>query len=162
MSVYRLAPLFLLALPAVSGTVVLGTSTAALSLAIPTITVSTTAASLSTSLAALGLVKLKTAALLALRRSKRQADTEEVNSIRQEFLFQQVEKLEQSKCVQRFLCEVATTKLTAPDFVPAVKLLVAEDLEQLVESSELNYSVAVKSGANSQSIEKCQVTHSRS
>merc|ERR1719486_1398672 len=142
MSVYRLAPLFLLALPAVSGTVVLGTSTAALSLA------------------TLGLVKLKTAALLALRRSKRQADTEEVNSIRQEFLFQQVEKLEQSKCVQRFLCEVATTKLTAPDFVPAVKLLVAEDLEQLVESSELNYSLAVKSGANSQSIEKCQAKFS--
>merc|ERR1719436_273916 len=142
MSVYSLAPLFLLALPAVSGTVVLGTSTAA------------------PSLAALGLVKLKTAALLALRRSKRQADTEEVNSIRQEFLFQQVEKLEQSKCVQRFLCEVATTKLTAPDFVPAVKLLVAEDLEQLVESSELNYSVAVKSGANSQSIEKCQAKFS--
>ena len=49
----------------------LATVSATVVLAVPTITVST---SLGTTLAALGLIKLKTAALLALSRNRRSAD----------------------------------------------------------------------------------------
>merc|ERR1719189_2977912 len=86
-------------LTAVSATVVL---------AIPTITVSTT-------LAALGLIKLKAAALLALSRSKRSTDKEEV--------YQEVSKLEDQQCVRRFLCDVASGELSAPDYLSTVKSL---------------------------------------
>ena len=57
----------------------LATVSATVVLAIPTITVST---SLGTTLAALGLIKLKTAALLAITRSKRSTD-----KVRQTLLF---------------------------------------------------------------------------
>merc|ERR1712113_264708 len=69
-------------------------------LAVPTITVST---SLGTTLAALGLLKIKAAALLALSRSKRSADKDGV--------FQEVSQLEDQQCVRRFLCEVASGEL---------------------------------------------------
>merc|ERR1711997_590461 len=112
--------LALTGLTAVSATVVL---------AIPTITVST---SLGTTLAALGLIKLKAAALLALSRSKRSTDKEEV--------YQDVSKLEDQQCMRRFLCDVASGELSAPDYLSTVKSLKAENLNLLIGSAELPYS----------------------
>merc|ERR1711913_32201 len=81
----------------------------------PTITVST---SLGTTLAALGLIKLKAAALIALTRSKRSTQKDEI--------YQDVSKLEDQQCVRRFLCAVASGELSAPDYLSTVESLKAE------------------------------------
>merc|ERR1712080_88648 len=89
-------------------------------LAIPTITFTSGTA---TTLAALGLIKLKAAGLLALSRNRRQA--EEANNlvqIQEDILWTAVRKMEDNqKCVQRFLCEAATGKLAAADFSSVIK-----------------------------------------
>merc|ERR1712226_146087 len=123
------------ALTAVSATVVL---------AIPTITVST---SLGTTLAALGLIKLKAAALLAISRNKRSTDKEEI--------YQDVSKLEDLQCVRRFLCDVASGELSAPDYLSTVESLKAENLNLLIGSAELPYSEAVKYGSKVKSLKQC-------
>merc|ERR1712203_105722 len=84
----------------------LATVSATVILAVPTITVTT---SLGTTLAALGLIKLKAAAILALTRSKRSANKDGV--------FQEVSQLEDHQCVRRFLCEVASGELEAPEYL---------------------------------------------
>merc|ERR1719245_188126 len=114
-------------------------------LAVPTITVSTT-------LAALGLLKIKAAALLALSRSKRSADKDGV--------FQEVSQLEDQQCVRRFLCEVASGELSAPEYLSTVKSLQTENLNALVGTAELPYSEAVKYGAKVKSIKQCQTKYS--
>merc|ERR1711990_679254 len=131
--------LALTGLTAVSATVVL---------AIPTITVST---SLGSTLAALGLIKLKAAAVLALTRSKRSANKDGV--------FQEVSQLEDHQCVRRFLCEVASGELEAPEYLKSVKALQAENLNALVGSAELPYSEAVKYGAKVKSVKECQAKY---
>merc|ERR1712242_660189 len=131
--------LALTGLSAVSATVVL---------AVPTITVST---SLGTTLAALGLIKLKTAALLAIARSKRSTDKEEIHK--------DVSNLEDLQCVRRFLCDVATGELSAPDYLSTVKSLQAENLNLLIGSAELPYSEAVKYGAKVKSMKQCEAKY---
>merc|ERR1711997_1259835 len=131
--------LALTGLTAVSATVVL---------AVPTITVST---SLGTTLAALGLIKLKAAALLAISRSKRSTDKEEI--------YKDVSKLEDQQCVRRFLCDVATGELSAPDYLSTVKSLQAENLNLLIGSAELPYSEAVKYGAKVKSMKQCEAKY---
>jgi len=131
--------LALTGLSAVSATVVL---------AVPTITVST---SLGTTLAALGLIKLKTAALLAISRSKRSTDKEEI--------YKDVSNLEDLQCVRRFLCDVATGELSAPDYLSTVKSLQAENLNLLIGSAELPYSEAVKYGAKVKSMKQCEAKY---
>merc|ERR1719225_952363 len=127
--------LALTGLSAVSATVVL---------AVPTITVCTT-------LAALGLIKLKTAALLAISRSKRSTDKEEI--------YKDVSNLEDLQCVRRFLCDVATGELSAPDYLSTVKSLQAENLNLLIGSAELPYSEAVKYGAKVKSMKQCEAKY---
>merc|ERR1712203_306873 len=131
--------LALTGLSAVSATVVL---------AVPTITVST---SLGTTLAALGLIKLKTAALLAISRSKRSTDKEEI--------YKDVSNLEDLQCVRRFLCDVASGELSAPDYLSTVKSLQAENLNLLIGSAELPYSEAVKYGAKVKSMKQCEAKY---
>merc|ERR1712203_716734 len=131
--------LALTGLSAVSATVVL---------AVPTITVST---SLGTTLAALGLIKLKTAALLAISRSKRSTDKEEI--------YKDVSNLEDLQFVRRFLCDVATGELSAPDYLSTVKSLQAENLNLLIGSAELPYSEAVKYGAKVKSMKQCEAKY---
>merc|ERR1719195_1822456 len=114
-------------------------------LAVPTITVSTT-------LAALGLLKIKAAALLAISRSKRSADKDGV--------FQEVSQLEDQQCVRRFLCEVASGELSPPAYLSTVKSLQTENLNALVGTAELPYSEAVKYGAKVKSIKQCQTKYS--
>merc|ERR1719150_3185529 len=113
-------------------------------LAVPTITVST-------SLAALGLLKIKAAALLAISRSKRSADKDGV--------FQEVSQLEDQQCVRRFLCEVASGELSAPEYLSTVKSLQTENLNALVGTAELPYSEAVKYGAKVKTIKNCQAKY---
>merc|ERR1739838_530592 len=151
-----LTSLFLVAIPATTGLGTIALGTTALSLAIPTVTVTGATASLGTTLAALGLAKIGTAAVLALTRQRRQTEEVESNLIKQEILFQAVSKLEEAKCVRRFLCEVATGHLNAPDYLSSVKPLLSESLEAIIDSSKFPYSEAVKSGARHNSIEKCQ------
>merc|ERR550539_2274162 len=122
----------------------LATVSATVVLAIPTITVSA-------SLAALGLIKLKTAALLALSRSKRSTDKEEV--------YQDVSKLEDQQCVRRFLCAVASGELAAPDYLSTVESLKAENLNLLIGSAELPYSEAVKYGSKVKSLKQCEAKY---
>ena len=148
--------LFLVAIPAATGLGTIALGTTALSLAIPTISVTGVTASLGTTLAALGLAKIGAAAVLALTRQRRQTDSVQNNLIQQEILFQAVTKLEEAKCVRRFLCEVATGHLNAPEYLSTVKPLMSESLESIVDSSKFPYSAAVKSGARHNSIEKCQ------
>merc|ERR1712024_170469 len=131
--------LALTGLSAVSATVVL---------AVPTITVST---SLGTTLAALGLIKLKTAALLAIARSKRSTDKEEI--------YKDVSNMEDLQCVRRFLCDVATGELSAPDYLSTVKSLQAEKLNLLIGSAELPYSEAVKYDAKVKSMKQCEAKY---
>merc|ERR1711892_251076 len=152
-----LTSLFLVAIPAATGLGTIALGTTALSLAIPTISVT---GGLSTTLAALGLAKLGTAAALALSRQRRQTEEVESNLIKQEILFQAVSKLEEAKCVRRFLCEVATGHLNAPDYLSTVKPLLSESLETILDSSKFPYSEAVKSGARHNSVEKCQFKYS--
>merc|ERR1719333_250158 len=132
--------LALTGLTAVSATVIL---------ALPTITVTT---SLGTTLAALGLIKLKAAALLAITRSKRSANKDGV--------FQEVSQLEDQQCIRRFLCEVASGELSAPEYLSTVKSLQTENLNALVGTAELPYSEAVKYGAKVKSIKQCQTKYS--
>ena len=81
---------FLLCLSTATATVVLTTA----AITIPTVTVGTSAA---TTLAALGLIKLKGAALLALSRNRRQAEPQEeennILSFQQEVLWTSVAKV---------------------------------------------------------------------
>merc|ERR1712130_39692 len=112
-----------------------------------TIAVST---NLATTAAALGLLKLKTAALLALSRQSRSTTDTQVQ------LFDKVASLEQEKCVRRFLCEVATGLLNAPDYLQQVESMKAENLENLIGSPELPYTESVKYGAKTKNIVKCQ------
>ena len=122
--------------------------TATLIVAVPTITVTT---NLATTLAALGVIKLKAAAILALTRSKRSANKDGV--------FQEVSQLEDQQCVRRFLCEIASGELSAPDYLQAVKHLQTENLNALVGSAELPYSEAVKYGAQVKSGKQCQAKY---
>jgi hypothetical protein len=154
-----LSSLLLVCVPATTGLGTLALGTTALSLAIPTISVTSTA-SLGTTLAALGLAKIGTATLLALNRQRRQAEEVETNLIKQEILFQAVSKLEEAKCVRRFLCEVSTGKLDARDYLDTVKPLLAQSLESVLDSAKFPYSEAVKSGARHNSLEKCQFKYS--
>merc|ERR1712001_5846 len=121
---------------------------ATVAIVVPTITVST---SLGTTLAALGLIKLKTAALLALTRSKRSTNKEEI--------YQDVSKLEGQQCVRRFLCGVASGELSAPEYLSAVESLKAENLNLLIGSAELPYSEAVKYGAKVKSMKQCEAKY---
>merc|ERR1719219_1493194 len=131
--------LALTGLTAVSATVIL---------AVPTITVST---SLGSTLAPLGLIKLKAAALLAISRSKRSTEKEEI--------YQDVSKLEDQQCVRRFLCDVASGELSAPDYLSTVESLKAENLNLLIGSAELPYSEAVKYGSKVKSLKKCEAKY---
>merc|ERR1712045_499322 len=106
---------------------------------------------LSCLLALIGLIKLKAAALLALTRSKRSANKDGV--------FQEVSQLEDHQCVRRFLCEVASGELEAPEYLKSVKALQAENLNALVGSAELPYSEAVKYGAKVKSVKECQAKY---
>merc|ERR1712154_160675 len=133
--------LALTGLTAVSATVIL---------AVPTITVST---SLGTTLAALGLIKLKTAALLALSRNRRSAEN------KQEEIYQDVSKLEDLQCVRRFLCGVASGELSAPDYLNTVQTLKAENLNLLIGSAELPYAEAVKYGSRVKSLKQCEAKY---
>merc|ERR1711892_1024882 len=119
-----LSSLFLVAIPAATGLGTIAIGTTALSLAIPTISVTSATASLGTTLAA-----------LALTRQRRQTENVENSLIKQEILFQSVAKLEEAKCVRRFLCEVATGHLNAPDSLSTVKPLLSESLETILDSS---------------------------
>merc|ERR1711997_1186120 len=132
--------LALTGLSAVSATVVL---------AVPTITVST---SLGTTLAALGLIKLKTAALLALSRNRRSTNEKEKT-------FGDVSKLEDQQCVRRFLCAVASGELSAPEYLNTVESLKAENLNLLIGSAELPYSEAVKYGSKVKSLKQCEAKY---
>merc|ERR1711973_847662 len=122
--------------------------TATLIVAVPTITVTT---NLATTLAALGVIKLKAAAILALTRSKRSANKDGV--------FQEVSQLEDQQCIRRFLCEVASGELEAPEYLKSVKALQAENLNALVGSAELPYSESVKYGAKVKSVKECQAKY---
>merc|ERR1712088_214388 len=102
-------------------------------------------------LTALGLIKLKTAALLAISRSKRSTDKEEI--------YKDVSNLEDLQCVRRFLCDVATGELSAPDYLSTVKSLQAENLNLLIGSAELPYSEAVKYGAKVKSMKQCEAKY---
>merc|ERR1712066_43513 len=102
-------------------------------------------------LAALGLIKLKTAALLALSRNKRSATKESV--------YQNVSQLVDQQCVRRFLCEVASGELSAPEYLSTVQSLKAENLNALVGSAELPFSEAVKFGAKVKTIKNCQAKY---
>merc|ERR1739838_629984 len=155
-----LTSLFLVAIPTATGLGTIALGTTALTLAIPTISVTSATASLGTTLAALGLAKIGTAAVLALTRQRRQTEAVENNLIKQEILFQAVSKLEEAKCVRRFLCEVATGHLNAPEYLSTVKPLLSESLETIIDSSKFPYSEAVKSGARHNSVEKCQFKYS--
>merc|ERR1711936_104518 len=126
----------------------LATVSATVILAVPTITVST---SLGTTLAALGLIKLKAAALIALTRSKRSTQKDEI--------YQDVSKLEDQQCVRRFLCAVASGELSAPDYLSTVESLKAENLNLLIGSAELPYSEAVKYGSKVKSLKQCEAKY---
>merc|ERR1712198_5039 len=144
--------LCLAAAPALS-TIAISTAT----LTVPAVTVS---AGLGTSLAALGLLKLKGAALLALaaRRTRRDVD----NEIRDQehVLFLSVLKLEEDKCVRRFVCEVATGGLTAPEYVNVIQPLISEPLDSQIDSAKFVYSEAAKSGDRHRNTKKCQEKYS--
>merc|ERR1712029_304563 len=113
-------------------------------IAIPSVVVT---ADLATTAAAIGLVKLKTAAILAATRSRRSPVVE---------VFEKVAELEQEKCVRRFLCEVASGQLQAPEYLQSVETMKAENLEALVGSAELPYTESVKYGVKTKSVAKCQ------
>merc|ERR1711971_1044563 len=104
-----------------------------------------------TTLAALGLIKLKAAALLAITRSKRSTDKEEI--------YQDVSKLEDLQCVRRFLCDVASGELSAPDYLSTVESLKAVNLNLLIGSAELPYSEAVKYGSKVKSLKQCEAKY---
>jgi len=124
---------------------------ATVAIAVPAITIPAVAisADLATTAAALGLVKLKTAAILAATRSRR-------STIVENHVFEKVAELEQEKCVRRFLCEVASGQLQAPEYLQSVESMKAENLEALVGSAELPYTESVKYGAKTKSVAKCQ------
>merc|ERR1712157_542932 len=128
--------LALIGLSTVSSTVIV---------AVPTVTVT---ASLSSTLAALGLLKLGAAKLLAITRSKRSTGKDEI--------YQDVSKLEDQQCVRRFLCDVASGELTAPEYLSTVETLKAENLNLLIGSAELPYAEAVKYGAKVKSLKQCE------
>merc|ERR1711988_693969 len=109
-------------------------------------------ASLGTTLAALGLIKLKTAALLALSRNKRSTNEKEKT-------FEDVSKLEDQQCVRRFLCAVASGELSAPEYLNTVESLKAENLNLLIGSAELPYSEAVKYGSKVKSLKQCEAKY---
>merc|ERR1711913_68955 len=121
---------------------------ATVAIVVPTITVST---SLGTTLAALGLIKLKTAALLALSRNKRSTNEKKT--------FEDVSKLEDQQCVRRFLCAVASGELSAPEYLNTVESLKAENLNLLIGSAELPYSEAVKYGSKVKSLKQCEAKY---
>merc|ERR1719192_1528857 len=118
---------------------------ATVAIVVPTITVSTT-------LAALGLIKLKTAALLALSRNRRSTNEKEKT-------FEDVSKLEDQQCVRRFLCAVASGELSAPEYLNTVESLKAENLNLLIGSAELPYSEAVKYGSKVKSLKQCEAKY---
>merc|ERR1712110_529533 len=82
-----------------------------------------------------------TAALIAATRSKRSAD-----EVPQVPLFETISQLEYEKCARRFLCEVASGQLEAPEYLQSVQVLKSESLEALVGSPELPYSASAKYG----------------
>merc|ERR1712083_624631 len=122
-------------------------------LAIPTITFTSGTA---TTLAALGLIKLKAAKILALSRNKRQAEEGNLVQIQEEILWTAVRKMEDNqKCVQRFICEAATGKLVTQDFSSVIKNLVSSSVEESISPKKI-YARAAKRGAGHRKIEKCQ------
>ena len=78
----------------------------------------------------------------------------------QDGIFQEVSQLEDQQCVRRFLCEVASGELSAPEYLSTVKSLQTENLNALVGTAELPYSEAVKYGAKVKSIKQCQTKYS--
>jgi len=58
--------------------------------------------------------------------------------------------------VRRFLCEVATGQLSAPEYLQQVESMKSENLETLLGSPELPYTESVKYGSLVKSVAKCQ------
>jgi len=155
------ACLCLLSSPALA-TIAIGTASLAIpalsasSLSLAGVTLSSSA--VAGTLGALSLLGVaKAGALLGSalpRRSKREA--EKVDNV----LFISILKLEEDKCVRRFVCEVATGKLQAPEYLPAIKALQSANLELEVDSPKFVYSEAVKSGSKHTSVQKCQEKYS--
>merc|ERR1712058_141240 len=73
---------------------------------------------------------------------------------------QAVTKLEEAKCVRRFLCEVATGKLKAPEFRPSLQALYTNQVNNALQSAKFPYSQAVKDGARHGNVLKCQSAYS--
>ena len=63
------------------------------------------------------------------------------------------------KCVRRFICEVATGKLSATDYFPIIKDLLNTNLDVIADSSKEPYARAAKRGATHKKIEKCQADY---
>merc|ERR1712210_154570 len=71
-------------------------------------------------------------------------------------LFETISQLKYEKCARRFLYEVASGQLEAPEYLQSVEVLKSESLEALIGSPELPYSASAKYGAKAKSIAKCQ------
>ena len=74
----------------------------------------------------------------------------------QNSLFESIASLEHEKCVRRFVCEVGTGLLEAPEYLRQVETMKAENLEALVGSPELPYTESAKYGAKTKNLSKCQ------
>jgi len=143
--------------PALSTFVVSSVPTLAIA---PIALTATSGSAAATTLAAVGLLKLKGAAILALAsRNRREAESNAIAE-KEDILFLSVLKLEEDKCVRRFLCEVATGKLVAPEYMTTVKPLISSSLDAQLDSAKFVFSEAAKSGARHTSIEKCQAKYS--
>ena len=77
-------------------------------------------------------------------------------SLCQDSLYHYVAQLENQQCIRRFLCEVASGELSAPDFLSTVESLKSESINAVVAAAELPYSQAVKYGAKVKAIKQCQ------
>jgi len=156
------ACLCLLSSPALA-TIAVGTATLAIpalsasSLGLAGVTLSSSA--VAGTLGALSLLGVAKAGLLigSLARPRSRRAAQEPAS---DVLFISILKLEEEKCVRRFVCEVATGHLEAPEYQPAIKALLEANLENEVDSPKFVYSEAVKSGARHTSVETCQAKYS--
>jgi len=153
------AVLCLLSSPALA---TIAISTAAIS--VPAITlagVSVSSGVVAGTLGALSLLgAVKGGALLAAakQRGRRAATQSSIDA--DNVLFISILKLEEEKCVRRFVCEVATGHLNAPEYNSVISALLEANLELEVDSPKFVYSEAVKSGSRHQSVEQCQLKYS--
>lgn len=125
----------------------------------PTFVVGTvTASTATTGLALLGLAKLGTAFALALgqsagRRGKRSSNIiEDIDAT----VWKSVAKEEDSACLRRFICEVATGGLEAPEYIEMVKSLLAIETSQESDKPKIPFVEAAQSGATHHNVAKCQ------